>query len=136
MLTRTKLNITFYTIGILSFLFVFSRPLRIPEEFQFLIFVGLFILLGMSINFIKKQKSGKKGPVSEANSVVLPTANQTQSAKRKLIVLMALALVVGLCAPLWLPLIGNSLGIQMDLAAGIFGGAVICVICGIKLKKL
>jgi|SRR6516165_7899684 hypothetical protein len=136
MTTRTKLYITSYTTSALMLLNVFSKPLHIPEAFQWALIFGNFIPIGLMFYLINKRKFEAQTQASSAESMVLPTANQKQLAKKKLVLNMVLGSAVCLCGPLWLPLTGTSLGIQGNFVCSIFGAVVVCTIYGIKLRNL
>jgi hypothetical protein len=136
MTTRTKLSITIYVWSAMMLLNVFSKPLHIPEPFQWVLIIGAFIPLGLTFYFIKRQKLEKLGqPVSTETAVRLVTDTR-QSAKKRLILMMVLGVCVGLCAPLWLPVTGSTLGTGGDLICGIITAAVVCTIFGVRLRYL
>ena len=59
MTTRTKLNITVYITSIMGLLNVFSKPLHIPESFQWALTIGIFVPIGLIFYFIKVSKREK-----------------------------------------------------------------------------
>jgi hypothetical protein len=136
MTTRTKLNITIYVWSVMMLLNVFSKPLHIPEQFQWVLTIGIFIPLGLTFYFIKKQKQEKlEQPVSTEAAARLVTDTK-QNVKKRLILMMVLCAVIGLCAPLWLPVTGSTLGTRGDFICGVVTVAVLCTIFGIRLRKL
>jgi len=136
MTTRTKLYIASYTASIMMLLNVFSIPLHIPEVFQWVLIVGVFLPVGLTFYFIKKQKQERQEQPVPAGAAARPATDRQQSAKGGLILMIILGSIVGLCAPFWLPLTGTSLGTRGDLACGIIAATVICTICGFRLRKL
>ncbi len=136
MTTRTKLNITGYAASIMMLLNVFSKPLHIPETFQWVLIIGVFIPLGLLFYFIKQQKLEKQAQPVPSDVGVSTATDPQQSAKRRLILLMVLSSAFGLCSPLWLPLTGTTLGLPGDLACGIITAIMLCAIFGYRLRKL
>jgi FtsH-binding integral membrane protein len=136
MTTRTKLNITIYAASIMMMLNVFSKPLHISEAFQWVLIVGVFIPLGLTFYFIKKQKQERQEKPITADAAAQPLTDRQQRAKRALILMMVLGSIAGLCSPFWLPLTGTSLGTRGDLICGIIAALFVCAICGFRLRKL
>jgi hypothetical protein len=120
----------------MSFLNVFSKPLHISDVFQWVLIIGLFIPLGFTFYFIKKQKQEMREPTISTGSEIQPAIDRQRSTKRALILMMVLGSIVGLCSPFWMPLTGTSLGTRGDFICGIITAAVICMICGFRLRKL
>ena len=136
MTTRTKLNITINVWSVMMLLNVFSKPIHIPEQFQWVLTIGVVIPLGLSFYFIKKQKQEKlKQPVS-TEAAARAVADTKQSTRKRLILMMVLCAVIGLCAPLWLPVTGSSLGTRDDFICGVASVIIMCTIFGIRLRKL
>jgi len=136
MTTRTKLSITSYTVSALILLNVFAKPLHIPEAFQWVLIIGVFIPLGLMFYFIKQQKLERQTQTASTEAAVRPVTDAQQSAKRRLILMIVLGSAVGLCAPVWLPLTGTTLGLRGDLVCGIFTAVIVCAICGFRLRRL
>lgn len=145
MTTRTKLAITIYITSIMGLLNVFSKPLHIPQPFRWVLTIGVFIPIGLMFYFIKVQKreranaSGTGETVTNAAAVRPPTANpgiEQKKIKRNLWLGMASGCAVGLCAPLWLPLTGTTLGLKGDFVIGLITVAICCSIFGLRLRKL
>jgi hypothetical protein len=136
MTTRSKLNITIWTTSMMMLLNVFSKPLHISEAFQWVLIVGVFIPLGLTFYFIKKQKQERREQPVMADAAARPAVERQQSAKRRLILMMVLGSIVGLCSPFWLPLTETSLGTGGDLVCGTITAAVACTIFGLRLRKL
>jgi hypothetical protein len=136
MTTRTKLYITSYTASIMMLLNVFSKPLHIPEAFQWLLIIGVFIPLGFTFYYIKKQKQELREPSTAVGTAAQLVTDRQRNAKRSLILMMVLGSIAGLCSPFWLPLTGTSLGTRGDLICGIITAAFVCTICGYRLRKL
>ena len=136
MTTRTKLNITIYATGIMMMVNVFSKPLHISEAFQWVLIVGMFISLGLTFYFIKKQKQEKQKQPIAVGAAAQTLTDQKQRTKKVLIWMMVLGSIVGLCSPFWLPLTGTSLGTQGDLICGISAAVFICAIFGFRLRRL
>lgn len=136
MTTRTKLNLSCLAASVLMMLNVFSKPLHIPETFQWVLIVGVFIPLGLMFYFIKKQKQEKLVPAGSADAAPQPSADSRKKARNQLILIMVIGVVVGLCAPLWMPLTGTTSGPVVDLACGFVTAVIICIIAGLRLRKL
>jgi hypothetical protein len=116
---------------------VFSKPLHIPGAVQWVLLVGLFIPLGFMFHFIKQQKLERQGqPASAEAAAARPVADERQSARRRLILMMALGAVVGLSAPFWLPVTGSTLGTGGDFICGVITAVIVCSIFGFRLRKL
>ena len=136
MATRTKLIIAVYANCIMCVLNVFSKPLHIPEFFHWVMIIGVFVSIGLMIHFIKVLKQEKAGGTATVGESRTGLTEQKQVAKRNLRLMMGIGCVLGLCAPLWLPLTGTSLGLIQNIVIGFISAAIICVICGIRLRKL
>jgi hypothetical protein len=137
--THAKLNITVYVTSIIILLNVFSKPLHMPEPFQWVLIIGVFVPIGMTFYFIKVVKREKAQVAGEAVADAT-TANaaleQKNATKKRLLLMMALGCGTGLCAPLWLPLTGTTLGPKGDFVVGLITAAVCCTIVGLRLRKL
>lgn len=136
MTTRVKLYIASYTASTMMLLNVFSKPLHIPEAFQWGLIIGAFIPLGLVFYFTKRRKQEKLERLVYTESAGQPVADARQSIKKRLVSMMVLGVVIGLCAPLWLPVTGSTLGVRGDFVCGIITAAIMCLIVGIKLRKL
>jgi hypothetical protein len=137
MTTRTKISITIYVWSTMMLLNVFSKPLHIPEAFDWVLLIGMFIPLGLTFYYIKRQKLEKQQPSGSADAAAAQSVDATrQSVKKRLILMMVLGVLVGLCAPLWLPVTGSSLGVRGDFICGIITAVVVCVIVGFRLRKI
>jgi hypothetical protein len=137
MTTRTKLYIASYTACAMMMLNVFSKPLHIPEAFQWVLIIGVFVPLGFTFYYIKRQKQEKQQPSVSADAIAAQPVDATrQSVKKRLILMMVLGALVGLCAPLWLPVTGSTLGVRGDFICGIITAVVVCVIVGFRLRKI
>ena len=136
MTTRTKLNISSLTSSTMLMLNVFSKPLGIPEPIQWVLIVGVFVPLGLTFYFIMKQKQEKLASAIPGNATPRPAADSPKTIKNRLIFLMAIGVVIGLCAPLWMPLTGTTLGTVGDLICGLITAAIVAVIFGLRLRKL
>lgn len=136
MTTRTKLSISSYTASAMILLNVFSKPLHIPEAFQWVLIIGVFVPIGFTFHFIKQQKLETRAQSASAEPPSQPVTDTRQNAKKRLIFLMVLGSAVGLCAPLWLPFTGSTLGARGDFICGVITVAIICSILGFKLKRL
>lgn len=133
---RAKLYIASYTASIMMLLNVFAKPLHIPEAFRWVLIIGVFIPLGLTFYFIKQQKLEAQVPTASTGVAAPPAIDPKQGARRRLILMMALGSVVGLCSPLWMPLTGTSLGLAGNLVCGVITAAVVCAIFGFRLRKL
>jgi hypothetical protein len=136
MTTRAKLYITSYTTSAMMLLNVFSKPLHIPEPFQWVLMVGIFIPLGFMFYLIKKQKQEKQAQPAATDATAPPASATRQTVRKRLILMMLLGSVIGLCSPLWLPLTGTTLGPKGDFICGIITVAIVCSIFGFRLRKL
>ena len=115
---------------------VFSNPRHIPEAFRWVLIIGVFIPLGLMFYFIKQQKLEREAQPASTEAAVQPVTDAQQSAKRRLILMMVLASITGLCAPIWLPLTGTTLGLHGDLLCGILTAVIVCAILGFRLRRL
>jgi hypothetical protein len=141
MTTRTKLSITIYITSIMMLLTVFSKPLHIPEPFKWALTIGVFVPIGLMFYFIKVQKREKAdasgtGEIVTVASTANPGTEQQKKIKRNLWLGMASGCAAGLCAPLWLPLTGTTLGPKGDFVVGLITVAICCTIFGFRLRKL
>ena len=136
MTTRTKLAIAMYSASIMMLLNVFSKPLHIPDAFQWVLMIGVFIPLGFTFYFIKLQKLEKQQPPVSPTTDGRATAEVRQGTRNRLILIMVLGCAVGLSSPLWLPLTGTPLGPLGNFICGIITTAIVCVIFGFRLRKL
>jgi hypothetical protein len=140
MTTRTKLSITIYITSITMLLNVFSKPLHIPEPFKWALTIGVFVPIGLIFYFIKVQKREKAdasgtGETVTSASTANPAIDQ-KKIKRNLWLGMASGCAGALCAPLWLPLTGTTLGAKGDFVVGLITVAICCTIFGLRLRKL
>jgi hypothetical protein len=115
---------------------VFSKPLHIPEAFRWVLMVGVFIPLGFMFYLIKKQKQEKYAQPAATDATAQPASAARQTVRKRLILMMLLGSVIGLCSPLWLPLTGTTLGPRGDFICGIITVAIVCSIFGFRLRKL
>src|SRR4051794_35530203 len=146
MTTRTQLNITVYITSIMMLLSVFSKPLHIPEAFQWVLIIGVFVPLAFTFYLIKVQKrekaeaSGTGKTVTNAatasQATVDPAPEQGKKTKQRLLLMMGIGCGIGLCAPLWLPLTGTTLGRKGDFVVGLITVAICCTLFGLRLRKV
>jgi len=135
MTTRTKLTVCMYTASAMLFLNLFSYPLHIPEKFQWVLMLGVFIPLGLVFYFIKQIKR-EKAEISQATNTPTVTIEDQKSAKRKkLFLLMLIASVSALSTPIWMPFTGSSLGLKGDFTVGFMLAVIICIYFGLMIKK-
>jgi len=85
MTTRTKLYITSYTVSAMILLNVFSKPLHIPEGFQWVLIIGVFIPLGLTFYFIKQQKLERQAQPASTEAAGRPVTDPTQSTKQRFV---------------------------------------------------
>ncbi len=141
MSTRTKLNITIYVTSIMMLLNVFSKPLHIPEAFQWVLMIGVFIPIGMIFYLAKVAKREKAEGAGTGQTVTDATTTNAEleekkKIKRNLWLMMGSGCGIGLCAPLWLPLTGTTLGPKGDFVVGLITVAICCTIVGWRLRRL
>jgi hypothetical protein len=137
MTTRTKLSITIYVWSTMMMLNVFSKPLHLPKAFDSVLLIGMCIPLGLTFHYIKRQKLEKQQLSGSADAAAAQCVDATrQSVKKRLILMMVVGALVGLCGPLWLPMTGSTLGVRGDFICGIISAVVICVIVGFRLRKI
>lgn len=141
MSTRTKLNITIYVTSTMMLLNVFSKPLHISQAFQWVLTIGVFIPIGMIFYFAKVAKREKAEGTGTGQTVTDATATNAEleekkKIKRNLWLMMGSGCGIGLCAPLWLPLTGTTLGPKGDFVVGLITVAICCTIVGWRLRKL
>jgi hypothetical protein len=139
--TRTKLNITVYITCIMMLLNVFSKPLHIPEPFQWALIIGVFVPIGLTFYFIKVQKREKAeasgtGKTVGNSAAANPATEQQKKTKQHLLLGMGSGCVIGLCAPLWLPLTGTTLGPKGNFVVGLITVAICYPIFSLRLRKL
>jgi hypothetical protein len=115
---------------------VFSKRLEIPEPFQWILLLGVFIPLGLTFYFIKKQKQEKLAPADSTDATPQAAAEPVKKARRRLILIMVIGVVIGLCSPFWMPLTGTTSGPVVDLICGLITAAIVCIIFGLRLRKL
>jgi hypothetical protein len=103
--------------------------------------IGIFVPIGLIFYFIKVLKR-EKAEASATDTTVTNAApadaaiEQRKKTKRGLLLGMGLGCLVGLCAPLWLPLTGTTLGPTRDFVVGLITVAICCTIFGLRLRKL
>jgi len=115
---------------------VFSKPLHISEAFKLVLLLGVFIPLGLTFLFIKKQKQELLEQSITVGATARDVTDRRQNAKRGLILIMVLGSITGLCSPFWAPLTGTSLGTKGDFACGLITTAIVCTICGFRWRRL
>ena len=136
MTTRAKLNLSSCTASTMLLLNVFSKRLEIPEPFQWILLLGVFIPLGLTFYFIKKQKQEKLASAGSTDATPQTASESVKKARNRLILIMVIGVVVGLCSPFWMPLTGTSSGPVVDLICGLITAAIVCIIFGLRLRKL
>jgi hypothetical protein len=136
MKTQTKLGISVYLNCVVTLLMVFSKPLHFPESFQWPLIIGQFILLGFAFYFIRQQKREKQQSLSAAGMPAAPPDDERQKIKNRLILMMILGSLIGLCGPLWMPVTGTTLGVRGDFIVGLITAAIVCTIIGFRLKRV
>jgi hypothetical protein len=134
--TRTKLNLSSCTSSLMMFLIVFSKPLHIPDPIQWVLLLGVFIPLGLTFYFIKKQKQEKLATTGSIDATPQAATDSVKKARKRLILIMVISVVIGLCSPLWMPLTGTTSGPVIDLICGLVTALIICIIFGLRLRKL
>jgi Na+/proline symporter len=118
---------------------VFSKPLHISEAFQWVLMIGAFVPIGLIFYFTKVAKREKAQGAGTGQTDVTPVSAELErkkKMKKNLWLGMALGCLVGLCAPLWLPLTGTTLGPKGDFVVGLITVAICCTIVGLRLRKL
>jgi hypothetical protein len=118
---------------------VFSKPLHIPEAFQWVLIIGVFVPIGMIFYFTKvakREKAERAGVGQTDATMVNAELEQKKKTKRNLWLGMVSGCGIGLCAPLWLPLTGTTLGPKGDFVVGLITAAICCTIVGLRLRKL
>ena len=132
---RTKLNIASIAASIMMTLNVFSKPLHIPEIFQWVLMIGVFAPLYLVFRYIKQLKLEKAS--SEGAAVKVDAAEKEKSAtKKRLFWAMALSVAGSLASPFWLPLTGTTLGIKGDVVVGVITACIVILIIGTRIRKL
>ena len=135
MTTRAKLNLSSGISSTMMLLIVFSKPLHIPEPIQWVLMLGVFIPLGLLFYFIKKQKQERLAPAGSVGAAP-PAAESVKKTRKRLILLMVIGVVIGLCTPFWMPLTGTTNGPMVDLICGLVTALIVCIIFGLRLRKL
>ena len=115
---------------------VFSKPLGIPEPIQWVLILGVFIPLGLLFYSINKQKEEKLAPAAPGETAPQPSAESVKKARKRLILIMVIGVAIGLCSPLWMPLTGTTSGPVTDLICGVVTAPIVCIIFGLRLRKL
>ena len=124
---------------------VFSKPLHIPEAFQWGVDNRRFCSDWFSFLLNKGPKTGKAEATGTGTTDTKAAAGvatidseteQRKKTKQRLWLMMGLGSGVGLCAPLWLPLTGTTLGPKGDFVVGLITVATCCTIIGLRLRKL
>ena len=125
---------------------VFSKPLHIPEAFQWVFMIGVFVPIGFTFYLIKVQKRDKAAASNTGKAVtnsatmdpaaVDPATEQRKKAKQRLLLMIGIGCGIGLTAPLWLPLTATTLGPKGDFVVGLITVAICCIIFGLRLRKL
>jgi hypothetical protein len=124
---------------------VFSKPLHIPEAFQWVLIIGVFVPIGYTFYLIKVQKrekaqaSGTVTADTKAGAGMATIDSQTEQRKKtrqRLWLMMGAGSGVGLCAPLWLPLTGTTMGPKGDFVIGLITVATCCTIVGLRFRKV
>jgi hypothetical protein len=136
MTTQTKLAVAGFTACAMMLLNVFSKPLHIPEAFQWVLVIGVFIPLGLVFYFIKRQKFEKLKQAASGEAAVGSAADERQIIRRRLLLIMVVGSAAGLCSPLWMPFTGTTLGTRGDFICGVITAAIVCTIVGLRLRKI
>ena len=136
MKTQTKLGIALSLNCVVTPLIVFSKPLHIPELYQWPLILGQFTFLGFAFYFIKQQKREKQQSLAATGISAAPQPDERQKIRNRLILMMILGSLVGLCGPLWMPVTGTTLGVRGDFIVGLITAAMVCTIVGIRLRKV
>jgi hypothetical protein len=136
MTTRTKLNIAVWTTSIMMMVNVFSKPLHIPEPIHWALILGVFVPIALTFLFIKQMKEEKAGNAATSSGRSVSQADDRKATRNRLLLMMAIGCLVGLCSPFWLPLTGTTLGTTGDLMVGIITIVVVCAIFGFRLRNI
>jgi hypothetical protein len=134
--TRTKLNITGGAASVMMMLNVFSKPLHIPEAFQWILIIGVFVPLGLMFYFVRVLKRERAEGVGVEKMGDSLSAELRKKTKERLWLGMGLGCVVSLSSPLWLPITGASSGPTGDFVVGLITTVICCAIIGFRLRKL
>lgn len=136
MKTHAKLRISAFTIIIIALLNVFSKPLHIPEPFQWVLIIGVFIPLSFVFRLTKKLKLERVAMAGSAHAPERAREDFQKKARRGLLLSMVLGSALALCSPFWMPMTGNSLGNAGDFIVGLITAAFVCTVCGLKLRRI
>ena len=135
MTTRAKLNTASLCASTMLFLNVFSRPLGIPEAWQWVLMIGVFIPLGLTFMYIRRLKLERTDSLGGPGPTGIPPQRYVRI-RRNLFIGWACGVGVGLAAPIWLPITGTTLGARGDLAVGAVTAIVASTIFALRLRKL
>ena len=136
MTTRTKLYIASLTSSIMMLLNAFSKPLYIPEEVKLGLSLGFFIPLALMFRYAKRLKQEHTITIQNETEINKVAINPKRKIRNRLLLIMALVVTVCLATPFWKPLTGTSLGMKGDLFVGMITAAIVCIIIGIRLRKV
>ena len=115
---------------------VFFTPLHVPEIFQWVLIIGVFLPIALTFYYNKKMKHEMKQEAQAPTASTSPPVESRAKVRRRLWLMMACGSAVGLCAPFWLPLTGTTLGFAGDLLIGLTTVTMVCTILWIKMAKL
>lgn len=136
MTTQAKLNIAAYAASAMMLLAVFSKPLHIPDPIQWALILGVFVPIGFLFYLVKRVKQERTQNAAPGEQITASSHQVQRKARKGLLISMALGALVGLSAPFWMPLTGTTLGPKGDFIVGLITVAIVCAICGYRLRKL
>jgi peptidoglycan/LPS O-acetylase OafA/YrhL len=134
--TRTKLIVSVYAMSAMMLLNAFSKPLHIPEVFQWVLIIGVFLPIGLMFHYNKRFKEERDREFGSQIPTTTKSLDARSQIKRRLVLMMVSGGVIGLCAPIWLPLTGTTSGPGGDFLIGLIAAAVVCTIFGIRIARL
>ena len=114
---------------------VFSKPLHISEAFQWVLIIGVFVPIALTFHWIKVPKR-EKAEAEMGKPAADSPAELQKKMKNRLLLMLAIGSIIGLCAPLWLPLTGTTLGARGDFVVGLFTVGIVATIFGLRLRKI
>lgn len=132
MTTRAKLNIASLTASTMMMLNVFSKPLGIPQAVQWVLILGAFAPLALVFRYLKILKQEKAMASQKQPQPEEDVKSERNKAKNRVMIGVAM----GLAAPLWMPFTGSSLNNTGNLFCGLVTAVIVCIICGIQIRKL
>jgi len=136
MTTRTKLYASSFTSSTMLMLHVFHKPLHIPESIASVLLPGAFIPLVLIFKYTKMLKAEQSVQFHNQTQANDEAIDLNRKKRRNVFAVMGITVVGCLLSPFWLPVTGTTLGMKGDFMVGLISAAIVCLICGIQLRKI